>query len=355
VAAPRTRAVQAIADPAVWVEVAAAGAGAAVAEAADAGVDRTKEQTMQTKILPSGLAVFFVAALLIVFASGATPAPGQETFATPRQAGRALLSAAEADDMGTLSKIFGPEADEILNSGDAVADKASRANFVEKAKRLMVERIDANDPNQGTLLIGADRFPFPIPLARSAGRWYFDTKKGKTEILVRRIGSNELDAIAACKAYVDAQYDYASEDRNKNGVPEYARKLISSSGKRDGLFWPGADAPPTQLAADVKRAQAEGYRKEDDAPTPYHGYYFRILTAQGPSAKTGVQEYVVHDLMIGGFALVAWPAEYGVSGVKTFLVNHDGVIYEKDLGASTSSLVEKMTAFNPDAAWRQVR
>jgi len=310
---------------------------------------------MLSKFLSVGLALPFVAALLTVSASRASLEPDQQTFATPRQAGRALLAAAEADDITTLMKIFGPEADEILNSGDAVDDKATRAKFVEKAKGSMTVKINADDPNEATLLIGTDRFPFPIPLAKSGGRWRFNTKEGKTEILARRIGSNELDAIANCKAYVDAQYDYASEDRNKNGVPEYARKLISSTGKRDGLFWPEADAPPTQLAADLKRAQSEGYRKEGEAPSPYHGYYFRILTAQGPGAKGGAREYIEHNLMIGGFALVAWPAEYRVSGVKTFLVNQDGVVYEKDLGTSTSTTVEKMTAFNPDSTWQRVR
>src|SRR5262249_3321537 len=154
----------------------------------------------------------------------------------------------------------------------------------------MKERIDPANANRARLLIGADGFPFPIPLVRTAGQWYFDTPAGKTEILARRIGSNELDAIAASKAYVDAQYDYATEDRNKNGIPEYARKLISSPGKRDGLFWPESDAPPTQFTAEVKRAQSEGYRKEGDTPTPYHGYYFRILMAQGPNARGGALE-----------------------------------------------------------------
>jgi hypothetical protein len=154
---------------------------------------------------------------------------------------------------------------------------------------------------------------------------------------------------------VDAQYDYATEDRNKNGIPEYARNLISSPGKRDGLFWPESDVPPTQFAAGVKRAESEGYTKENDTPTPYHGYYFRILMAQGPKARGGAMDYIQHGSMIGGFGLVAWPAEHGVSGVQTFLVNQDGVIYEKDLGPSTSATAEAMTTFDPDNTWRRVR
>ena len=310
---------------------------------------------MQRKSLSPGFTLLLVVAALALSAWAAAPATGQRTFATPQQAARALLAAAEADDLPALTQIFGPEADQILNSGDAVADRASRAKFVDKAKQSLKEKIDPANANRATLLIGADGFPFPIPMLRTAGRWYFNTGEGKHEILARRIGSNELDAIAACKAYVDAQYDYATEDRNKNGIPEYARKLISSPGKRDGLFWPESDAPPTQFAAGVKKAQSEGYQKEDNTPTPYHGYYFRILTAQGPKARGGALDYVQHGSMIGGFGLVAWPAEYGVSGMKTFLVNQDDVIYEKDLGPSTGAAVKAMTVFDPDRTWRRVR
>lgn len=310
---------------------------------------------MQRKSLSPGFTLLLVVAVLALSAWASAPATGQRTFATPQQAARALLAAAEAGDLPALTQIFGPEADQILSSGDAVADRASRARFVDKAKQSLKEKIDPANANRATLLIGADGFPFPIPLLRTAGRWYFNTEEGKHEILARRIGSNELDAIAACKAYVDAQYDYATEDRNKNGIPEYARKLISSPGKRDGLFWPESDAPPTQFAAGVKKAQSEGYQKEDNTPTPYHGYYFRILTAQGPKARGGALDYVQHGSMIGGFGLVAWPAEYGVSGIKTFLVNQDDVIYEKDLGPSTGAAVKAITVFDPDRTWRRVR
>jgi hypothetical protein len=277
------------------------------------------------------------------------------TFATPRQAARALLVAAQADDVPALTKIFGPGSDEILNSGDSIQDRNTRAQFVTKARRFLRERIDPANPARAVLLVGTDGFPFPIPLVRSGGRWHFDTKDGKSEILARRIGSNELDAIAACKAYVGAQYDYAAEDRNQNGIPEYARKLISSPGKRDGLFWPESDSPPTQLAEKVRNAQAEGYRLQGDKRTPYHGYYFRVLLSQGPKARGGALEYVQHGSMIGGFGLVAWPADYRVSGVKTFIVNQDGIIYEKDLGPSTPTAADDITSFDPDRTWRRVR
>jgi hypothetical protein len=300
--------------------------------------------------LPLVTAVFLSAAV------DAGPGTGQRTFATPHEAAQALLAAAESDNMPGLSEIFGPAADEILNSGDPVQDQNTRTKFVTRAKQSLKEQIDPANTNRAGLLIGADRFPFPIPLVKTAaGRWYFDTPAGKSEILARRIGSNELDAIAACKAYVDAQYDYATEDRNKNGIPEYARKLISSPDQRDGLFWPGDDMPRTAFAARAETAASEGYRKKSDGRTPYHGYYYKILLGQGPNARGGALDYIQDNSMIGGFALVAWPAEQGVSGIKTFLVNQDGVIYEKDLGAKTNELAEAMTTYNPDRTWHRVR
>jgi DUF2950 family protein len=306
---------------------------------------------MPNQLLFARLILPAVATLLLA----ADPQTGPLSFATPGQAARALLVAAEAGDVSALTQIFGPGSDEVLSSGDPVQDKNTRAQFVKRARRLLQERIDPANVNRAVLLIGADRFPFPIPLVRSGGRWHFDAAAGKTEILARRIGSNELDAIAACKAYVDAQYDYASEDRNKNGIPEYARTLISSPGKRDGLFWPESDTPPTQFGEEVKKAQSEGYRREGDKRIPYHGYYFKILLSQGPKAKGGALDYVQHGSMIGGFGLVAWPAEYRVSGIKTFIVNQDGVIYEKDLGSSTGAAVDDMTTFDPDTTWHRVR
>jgi hypothetical protein len=302
------------------------------------------------------LALPLVAAVFVSAAIGAAPGQGQRTFASPHEAAQALLAAAESDNMPGLSNIFGPAAEEILNSGDPVEDQNNRTKFVTRAKQSLKERIDPANANRALLLIGADRFPFPIPLMKTAaGRWYFDTPAGKTEILARRIGSNELDAIAACKAYVEAQYDYAAEDRNKNGIPEYARKLISSPDQRDGLFWPGDDMPRTAFAARVETAESEGYRRKGDASIPYHGYYYKILMGQGPNARGGTMEYIQDGSMIGGFALVAWPAEHGVSGLKTFMVNQDGVIYEKDLGAKTSELAAAMTTYNPDRTWHRVR
>ena len=206
---------------------------------------------MQHKSLLPGVTLPLAVTALAVSVWGAALESEQRTFATPREAAQALMSAAEMGDVSALSAIFGKGADEILNSGDAVEDKNNVARFVKRAKQSLKERVDPANPNHASLLIGLDNFPFPIPLVKTAGRWHFDTPTGKAEILARRIGSNELDAIAASKAYVDAQYDYATEDRNKNGIPEYARRLISSPGKRDGLFWPGSDAPPTAFNAAI--------------------------------------------------------------------------------------------------------
>jgi hypothetical protein len=278
-------------------------------------------------------------------------ASGQRTFATPQQAASALLTAAQADDVAAILVLFGPDGEDIVHSGDPFQDRNNLSRFVERAKRSMKVKVDPANRNRATIVIDEDDYPFPVPLIKAAGQWRFDTPTGRTEILARRIGRNELDAIEAAQAYVAAQLDYAAEDRNKNGVPEYARKLISSPGQHDGLFWPDLSAPPTEFAEGVAKAESEGYRKVGNTRTPYHGYYFKILTAQGPNVKGGALDYVQHDMMIGGFGLVAWPAEYGVSGIKTFIVDRDGIVYEKDLGPSTDSVAEAMTVYNPDKTW----
>lgn len=215
---------------------------------------------------------------------------------------------------------------------------------------------DPTNENRMLLLIGKDDFAFPIPLVRANGRWYFDTQEGKHEILARRIGSNELDAIAVCREYVQTQYQYAAEDSGKNGVHQYAQKFISSPGLKDGLYWSAASgAAASAISARVTQAAAQGYKQEVGRMVPYHGYYYKILKAQGPYASGGAKNYLVQGLMIGGFGLVAWPAEYGNSGVMTFMVNQDGVIYQKNLGPNTSAIGQAMTAFNPDKTWRAVR
>jgi DUF2950 family protein len=206
------------------------------------------------------------------------------------------------------------------------------------------------NPNRATLLLGEEEWPFTVPLVRKNGRWSFDIQEGKAEIRRRIIGGNELDAIEICRGYVEAQQQYAETDWDGNGVLQYARKMISTEGKKDGLYWRGEDSP---VAAGFAKAVAEGYpQPTGTGTTPYHGYFYKILLSQGPNAASGVQDYVVHGMMIGGFALVAWPAEYSVSGIMTFIVNQDGVVYEKDLGPRTSTVAKAMTKFNPDQSWR---
>lgn len=278
----------------------------------------------------------------------------QKSFASPEEAAQALLTAAEANDQAALLVLFGPGGKEVLSSGDPVQDKNYRAAFVEKAKKSMKLEKDPLNEKRVVIVIGEDDFPFAIPLVRSADRqWRFDMNEGKFEVLARRIGSNELDAIAVCKGYVESQYEYAEEDHNNNNVREYAQKFVSSPGKKDGLYSP--DAPNTfagPISSRIAEAAAEGYTKQGDAPVPYHGYNFKILKGQGSNAAGGALDYLERGLMIGGFALIAWPAEYGVSGIKTFMVNQDDVIYEKDLGPTTGKVAQAITKFNPDNTWR---
>jgi hypothetical protein len=283
-----------------------------------------------------------------------TVSAAQKSFPSPEAAAQALLAAAEADDQAALLLLFGPAGKEVLSSGDPVQDKNYRAAFVEKAKKNMKLEKDLMNEKRVRIVIGEDDFPFAVPLIRAAdNQWRFDMDEGKFEVLARRIGSNELDAIDVCKGYVESQFEYAEEDHNNNNVREYAQKFVSSPGKHDGLYSP--DAPNTstsRISGRIAKAAAEGYVKQGDAPIPYHGYYYKILKGQGPHAAGGAQDYLQRGLMIGGFALIAWPAEYGVSGIKTFMVNQDDVIYEKDMGPTTGKVAQAITKFNPDNTWR---
>jgi hypothetical protein len=265
---------------------------------------------------------------------------------------KAVIQACKKDDTDTLLKIFGPEGKELILSGDPSDDKDGRSKFVQAAEKKSKIIPDPRDPNRVILSIGSEDWPFPIPMIRKEGRWFFDTSAGKQEILARRIGSNELNAIEVCRAYVEAQFEYA-QDHKHNGVPEYAERIISSPGKTDGLYWePAKDLPLCEVPKGFAQA-AVGMSMEKKEP--YRGYYFRILTAQGPDAHGGAMNYSVGGAMIGGFALVAWPAEYGISGIQTFTVNHDGVVYENHLGPETARIGAEMSEFNPDPSWRPVQ
>jgi hypothetical protein len=231
-----------------------------------------------------------------------------------------------------------------------VADQNLLQRFNQRAKEKVQLMPDAMNPNRVLVLVGEDEWPFAVPLKRVNGKWSFDLEEGKAEIRRRIIGGNELDAMQVCRGYVEAQEIYAQTDWEGKGVAQYARKLVSSPGKKDGLYWPGEDSP---VAAAIAKAALEGYGTPGAVPKAYHGYFYKVLLAQGPAAKGGARDYIVRDLMIGGFALVAWPAEYGVSGITTFIVNRDGVVFEKDLGPATRRLAQAMTAFNPDSSWQE--
>ena len=276
---------------------------------------------------------------------------GPKTFATAEEAKDALIQAA-AKGLDAVKEIMGPGSADILRSGDPVQDKA----LVEQFNRRVAEKAqlepDQMNPNRMTLDVGNEEWPFAVPLLRKNGRWYFDAQEGKAEIRRRIIGANELDAIQVCRGFVEAEQTYAGKDWNGNGRLEYASRLVSTPGKKDGLYWPGDDSP---VAEPIARAIAQGYPPPATGATGgkgYHGDLGKILLSQGPDAEDGAQDYMAHGLMIGGFALVAWPAEYGVSGIMTFIVNQDGVVYEKDLGPQTGALARAMTKFNPDKTWR---
>lgn len=272
----------------------------------------------------------------------------QKAYPSPEDAAAALAAAAERGPNDIL-KVLGRAADDLVSSGDEVADAELRKRFTSVYDARHVVKVEGN--KTATLLLGPDEFPFPIPLVNTKAGWEFDAAKGRTEVLYRRIGRNELDAIQTCLAFVDAENEYADKDRGQ-GAGVYAQRISSTAGKKDGLFWRD-DSDPSPLGALAAQAAAEGY-EASDRPTPYHGYYFRILKGQGPDSPGGALNYLVWGKMIGGFALIAWPAEYGNSGVMTFQVNHAGIVYQKDLGERTEFIARRTQLFNPDQTWKKV-
>jgi Protein of unknown function (DUF2950) len=275
-------------------------------------------------------------------------AQAQQSFTDPDDAASALAAAVKSGVKQNMLKVLGADGEDIIDSGDDVADADARGKFVSAYDARHSVKVDGK---KATLIVGADDFPFPLPLVHNKTGWEFDTDAGRQEILYRRIGRNELDTIKTSLAFVDAEDEYADKDRG-DGVGVYAQRIVSNPGKKDGLYWPSDnnDSPLGQLAAD---ASAEGY-KAGSEPQPYHGYYYRILTQQGAGAPGGAMSYIVKGKMIGGFALVAYPADYGNSGVMTFMVNHAGTVYQKDLGEDTGARVKSMTSFDPDKTWTKV-
>jgi hypothetical protein len=295
--------------------------------------------------------LLLLVATLFIATSGRAAAPAEKTFASPEDAASALVRAVKGRDRAATLAVLG-NAGEWVASGDAVADKATADRFVAAydAKHAIV----ANG-STARLTIGNDDFPFAFPIVKSGERWRFDTAAGKEEMLARRVGQNEIDAIKVLQAIVDAQRDYASEDRNGDGVVDYAQKFASGAGKRDGLYWPTkAGEPPSPLGDLVARASGEGYQKKDKGSAPFHGYYYRMLKGQGKNAEGGAFDYVVHGRAIAGFAVVAWPAKYGNSGIMTFIVNQDGAVYQADLGSATAERASKIQRFDPGNGWSRV-
>jgi hypothetical protein len=284
------------------------------------------------------------------------PSPDQLTFQSPAEAMNALIAAAKAKDNAELRKLLGATLDDI-ESGDPVQNADDLESFAKHAAEAT--RVEQTDDRKAIVHIGNADWPFPIPLVKdaSSGQWYFDSAAGKDEILNRRIGDDELKTISVVRAYVDAQREYASQDRMGDSVLQYAQKIKSTAGQHDGLYWPvaeGEDESP--LGPLVAEAQDEGYGKKlGSGHQPYHGYFYRILTKQGPATPAGAYDYVINGRMIAGFALVAYPAQYGNTGIMTFIVNHQGKVYQKDLGPGTTDVVSQMDTYNPDDTWTLVQ
>jgi hypothetical protein len=301
-----------------------------------------------------GIAVLSVVTALSSASAFALAAEAQqETFPAPEQAVDALIAANRSASTAELLKILGPESEKLISSGDPVADKAGRDRFT--AAYDASHRVESQGADKAVLVVGKEGWPLPIPLVRQGSVWRFDTKTGEREILARRIGRNELNVIEVCRTYVEAQREYAIKDRVGTGHLEYAQHLLSTSGKHDGLYWPtntGEEESP--FGPLIARARAEGYFNKalHDESRPYHGYYYKILKRQGPNAPGGAKDYIVDSHMSGGFAMLAFPARYGDSGVMTFLVNQNGIVYQKDLGPDTATIANNMTQFDPDATWK---
>jgi hypothetical protein len=290
-------------------------------------------------------------AVTVILAS-VSVAGAQESFKSPEDAVGALVSATRDNWPKGVIAVLGRDGLDIVSSGDKVADESMRQKFL--AAFDARHQVTKEGDDKAVMIIGTEDFPFPIPLTRKGAAWQFDTAAGRLEVLYRRIGRNELSAIQSCLAYVDAQNEYADKNRTSAGGATYAQRIVSSPGKKDGLYWPAAQGDDeSPLGELVAHATTEGYAI-GGGRTPFHGYYFKILTRQGPMAAGGEVDYVVRGKMIGGFALVAYPAEYGNSGVMTFIVNYAGTVFQKDLGERTEKLAERMTSFNPDQTWKKV-
>lgn len=315
---------------------------------------------MKSRLFRSGVMTAAFVLLLLAFAlpsmlvAQTQPTPpaatlGPKAFDTPQLAAEAVIKAAADYDVPQLMAIFGPDGEDFVSGGDPVQGKNKAIAFGKEAQAKNSIATDPSKPNQATIIVGDEEWPFPVPLLKKSGKWFFDAKTGRQNILYRRIGANELDAITVCRGYVEAQREYALTIHDDSGVNQYAQKIFSAPGKQDGLYWTNPDGTAAGPIGDaVAKALAEGYSTGKDG---FHGYYFKILKGQGPAAPIGKIDYVIEGIMIGGFALAAVPTEYRVTGVKTFIVSNDGIVYQKDLGPNSLEIVKSMELYNPDSTW----
>ena len=335
---------------------------AGVVAAGGAGRQRimTSEENMKSKLLGSKtliasfafiLIACVVPAIAVAQSQPATQVQAPKAFDTPQQAAEALIKAAGVYDVPELMAIFGSDGEDFIESADTVRDKNNGVAFAKEAAAKNSIEVAKSNPNRATIIVGEEEWPFPVPLVKKNVKWYFNAKEGRQAILYRRIGANELDAITVCRGYVEAQQEYAMEIHDDSGVNQYAQKIFSTPGKQDGLYWKDADGKSAgPIGDEVAKALEEGYTS---GKSGFHGYYFKILKGQGPAAPFGKIDYVIEGVMIGGFALVAVPAEYRVTGVKTFIVNNNGIVYQKDLGTDSLNIVKNMELYNPDSTWQR--
>lgn len=305
-----------------------------------------------TKNVVSLLGALLLIALPSAVSNGQTTKFRSKAFASAESAGGALISAAEKYDTAAIKEILGPDSDDIINTGEPARDKELVMEFGSLGRTKQSIALDPRTKTRAFLQVGADDWPFPVPIVKSGAKWYFDTAAGRQELLNRRIGSNEYDAMNLCDKFVDSELDYAATKHEGARVNQYAQRIISSPGKQDGLAWQNADGTwAGHITDETAKELGDVYMGPG---TPFHGYRFKVLTAQGPAAHGGAFDYMQNGALIGGFALLAYPSVYKVTGVKSFIVNHEGVIYEKDLGPETAKAAQLMEAFNPDRTWTPV-
>ena len=285
-------------------------------------------------------------------AGAAVPPPGARAFPTAQAAASALIQAASTFDEPAIEAMFGPDGKDLVSTEDPVRDRSYALAFASLAQEGHAVVVSPTNPGRATLQVGQEHWPLPVPIVRTGGKWYFDARTGHDEILFRRVGANELDAIEVCRGFVEAQHDYALDLHDGSRTHQYAQRIISTPGKQDGLYWKNADGTDGgPISEAVAKAILDGYSVE--TASAYHGYFFQVLKGQGPAAPLGEIEYVIRGAMIGGFALIATPAEYGVTGVQTFIVNHNGIVYQKDLGPDSLALARKIDRYNPDKTWQR--